>query len=116
MISITSKRFDPNAVLTIDRPKANSELRAMTRRVNRIPTLDGGYALNDTGHSPSDQTFAVIWSATEAEYKVASRLLSVHSRITISTEDGCFEGVMESLTQQRGEATARILILEKLSA
>jgi hypothetical protein len=115
MISITSKRFDPLAVLVIRRPKSNSDLRAMTRRVNRIPTLDGGYALNDTGHSPSDQTITIIWTASEAEYATASRLLRTHNRIIISTLDGCFEAVLEFLSQQRGEATARILVLEKLS-
>ena len=112
-IHITSVDFDPQGRLTVD-ALPDSELANLTRRVNRVPTLDLGVAINDRGFSHGDRTFIVRWLATQATNDRAAYLTQTHGRVRVATDDGVFDAVIETFEPGPRESAIRLLIVARL--
>lgn len=114
LIHIAAKTFDLSGALTI-RPRVANSQGAMTRRVTRSATLDGGAAVSDRGFTHSDRTMTVEWQpVSAAEDAIARRLHQYHSRVLVSTEEGCFEAVPETLDLAASGNSFTLLIVDKL--
>ena len=113
MIFLSAPLFDPAGAIAI-RENENSELKGIDRRMNRIKTLDGGVAVNDSGHSPGDRDFRIRWRPkSEAEYMAAQRMVRLYPRLTVSTREGVFIAAPEKIDIRSGEATLTLLVLEQ---
>lgn len=112
-VSITSEVFDPQARLNLN-ALPTSELGELRRRVNRVPTLDLGVAVNDRGFSHGDRTFTIRWRLTAATDATARYITQTHSRVRVSTSQGVFEGVVEQYTPSPTEGVLRILITARM--
>lgn len=112
-ISITSEVFDPLARLEI-RALPSSQMGELRRRVNRVPTLDLGVAINDRGFSHGDRTFVIRWQLTPATDATARYITQNHSRVRVSTTQGVFEGVLEQYNPEAREGEIRILVTARL--
>jgi hypothetical protein len=89
----------PDAVVIPEQP----------RRVTRTPTLDGGTAIYDGGYNFGDWTLNIsIPNLTSAQHKTAEFLTQKIGRVTISTNEGMFEGIIEKYT---GAGTGEMTIL-----
>lgn len=112
MIVLSTLLFDPDGVMRIDEI-ADSDVGAITRRVNRVATLDGGAVVNDSGYSPADRTFKIRWRADDASYQSASRLVRLYPQLRVTTDEGVFIGAPSNLERRGGIATLTILALEQ---
>ena len=112
-IHITSVDFDPQGRLTLD-ALPDSELGGLTRRVNRVPTLDLGVAVNDRGFSHGDRTFDIRWPGTAATNERAAYLTKTHGRVRVSTDEGVFDAIIETFEPGPRESAIRLLIVARL--
>ncbi|HEY7823171.1 MAG TPA: hypothetical protein VIG24_10070, partial [Acidimicrobiia bacterium] len=112
MIGVAPLSFDVLGALLIRGGADGIDISAVRRRVVRVPTLDGGAAVNDFGHSAADRAFNISWQpASEAEYRGVERLVMTYSLLTATTRDGAFIVVPESIEQSDGVAQLTLLPL-----
>lgn len=114
MIAISSTTFDPQGVLRVD-PLPGSQLGDLTRRVNRVQTLDFGVSFNNRGFSHGDRTFRIRWRLSDATDDIASHLVRTHDAVYVSTDEGVFSGFIESYTPTPTEGQMTILIQDRVS-
>jgi hypothetical protein len=115
MLTLNAPVMDVSGSVTL-RPLPTSDMDEITRRLNRVPTLDGGAVVNDSGHSPADRTFRVRWKITnEAQFRSVQRLVRFYTVLTVSRRDGVFRAAPRSVTQRRGEGDLELLIIEELT-
>jgi hypothetical protein len=115
MIHISAKTFDISGALTI-RPLPDDQEAGMIRRVNRVATLDGSVAVNDRGFSHGDRDWTVIYKpVSRAHDDIARRLVSLHTRVYLSTEEGCFEASPAEFQAGADKNTFTLLIIDKVS-
>ena len=97
--------------------EVNIENRAGVRRVSRTATLDGGVSVYDTGYSDGDRDCKVIEpDAGIAVIEFVKRIVETYNLITLSMDDGAYEGIPESYSMNGGDLEMKVLITEKLSA
>lgn len=113
-VSITAPLFDLEGHVWLTNVERDG-LSALSRRNNRIPTLDGGAVIPDFGYSDADRTFDIRWTArTKAEVDAVRRLAKTYSRIIVSTDEGCFIGAPGTFTLNAEEAQLRVLIEKRI--
>ena len=98
------------------RLRASTRFGQSSRRVNRVKTLDGGYALNDSGHADSDRTITLEWDADADVDTVVEYMIRYHSRMTLSIKAGCWLVAAQSFETRRGTSTLVLLALDRLAA
>ena len=106
--------FDPAGHVAIS-VSDGSDLRTITRRMNRVQTLDGGSVTNDTGYTPADRTLQIATTAHAGVYDALFRLSRLYPRIIISTPDGVFTAAPERLTQSGETINWRLLVTGELT-
>lgn len=113
MIHLSTPLFDPMGAIALNE-LPDSDMSGVSRRINRVATLDGGSVLNDRGHAPSDRTFAIRWRIRErAEMDAVKRLVRLHGRVRVANREGVFMGAPEEAQERDGIGTLTILILEQ---
>jgi len=115
MIALSTPTFDlSGSVILQESP--GSALSEVSRRNNRIATLNGGSVLNDAGYSASDRTFRVIWRVrNKAELASVQRLVKLYAIITVATVDGVFNAAPERVDVRDGDGQLTLLIMEELT-
>lgn len=114
MLTINAPIFDIEGHETIRSPSP-AGLFDFTRRVSRVPTLDGGAAINDFGYSDSDRTLQIEWrSASRQQIENIRRMAQIYGRLIVSFSDGCFIGAPESFAPQEDTSTLTILVERRL--
>lgn len=93
IVQICAKLFDPMGYLTIETlPEVNSAI--VSRRLSKVATLDGGVAVNDGGFSHGDRSITFQYkNSTLEQDNIARRLVELHSRVYVSTDEGLFDAV-----------------------
>ena len=115
MIALAAVSFDPDGHLILQ-PLPSSEMSEITRRMNRVATLDGGVVVNDSGHSAGDRTFRVRWRIrSESELRAVQRMVRMHPAVIVSARDGVFRAAPSSVEQRNGEGVLLLLVLEELT-
>lgn len=115
LISISTPTFDLDGhVLIKTKPEATTgELR---RRVSRVPTLDGGVAINDRGFSDGDRDIVVTWYTVSQEHNdLVARLVRLYPLLNVSMRDGFYVAVPESFSPGVKESTLTLLVKSKLT-
>ena len=112
IVSICASVFDPVGAATFN-VNADSDLGRSTRRVSRVKTLDGLAVLSDNGHSESDRTITLKFKADHPLYNQLNTMLIVHPLMTLSTIDGCFEGVIEELYREPSTGNSQLKFLTR---
>jgi hypothetical protein len=89
--------------------------RDVTRRANRVLTLDGGVAVNDGGYSDGDLVFELEWTPDVTIDTQVKRMVRLYPRAVLSTRDGVFEVVLESYRLNAESTFLRCLPVRRLS-
>lgn len=112
-VTIASQGFDLQGFLVLDcLPDVNSG--EVTRRVNRVATLDGGAAFNDFGFSEADRTIELRWKpVSEAHNQQAATLVQRHSRVLIGMPDGLWLAAPERFKPTPTECSMVLLVERK---
>lgn len=115
LVTLSSLTFDPAGSVPID-VLPNQTFGEARRRMNRVPTLDGGAVFNDFGFSEADRTLALRWPvrspATEA---AVERLVQLYARVHVATPRGMYLAAIESYAPGADESTLTLLVAEKLA-
>lgn len=86
------------------------------RRVNVIPTLDGGVVVDDGGATDKDRTFSLasrLKSRLDAE-QIKYMTLN-HPQLNVSLRDGCFRTVPLSVEFSDISCTWTLRVIERLA-
>lgn len=114
-VHLTTLEFDLAGAVTID-VLASSEMGNTTRRMNRIPTLDGGVAVNDFGFTEADRTITLRWRPVSKEHEASIvRLVQLYGRLNLSCPEGLFRVAPETYRPTPNESTLILFALEKLA-
>lgn len=113
-ITIASQGFDLQGFMELHTlPDVTSG--EVTRRVNRVATLDGGAAFNDFGFSEADRTIELRWLPTsQAQIQQAATLVQRHSRVLVGMPDGLWLAAPERFSPGP-ECSLTLLVERKLS-
>lgn len=118
MISICARTFDllgdflfTNYYIDV----SSDDIDAISRRVTRTKTLDGGVYINDNGYTASDKEVAVtLMHQTKSEALLLRDLIANHGEVTISRNDEVLLCVPESYSYRGGNVRMRFLAKESL--
>ena len=113
MIILSAIDFDFDGVVSI-RESPDTDYGAISRRANRVPTLDGGAVFNDTGYSAADRIFTIRWRASREQLDQVARLVKLHRFVHVSTREGLFIGMPQSVEHAGAGATLTIWIREEV--
>lgn len=106
--------FDPAGVVALNvAPDGLGETR---RRMNRVPTLDGGAVFNDFGFAEADRTLNLRWTPRSAATEAAvARLVQLYAQVTVATPQGFYLAALEVYTPGTTESTLSLLVVSKLA-
>jgi hypothetical protein len=113
MIFLSSITFDLEGTADID-ALANSDAGTMTRRTNRVATLDGGVAVNDFGYTDADRDLTVRMRLTEELDNTLRYIVRNHGQIHVSTSEGFFKAI-PSYSARGAVGTISLSITEQLA-
>jgi len=90
----------------------SSRLRNETARVSRYATLDGGCVIDHQGFSDGDRTFELRVKWTQDEAAIAWEMFREETFLNISTPEGFFYGVIQTMQDENGDGRLTILVKE----
>lgn len=97
-ITLSVDTFDTNGFLIL-KAALGTKITRLTRRVSKTATLDGGSAVLDLGHSPSDQDYEILVDEiTVVDLEKLKDLVRLYPSINMSTREGYFKGVITNFT------------------
>jgi hypothetical protein len=116
LTAISAPIFDAYGHVMLD-VMPDSDWHARPRRVNRVPTLDGGAAVNDFGFSVADMTVSLKWkSAVKTTDAAVYDLVRRYGFLVLVNSEGVFLAAVEKYQPGKDVHTLTLLITEKLSA
>ena len=115
MIIISTKEFDIDGSIILHEDLERSDIRNTSRRVSRTATLDGQVNLDDAGYTDGDRIIHIFaQNIPKADYDNLQRIHRLYTTLRCATEEGLFEGVIETLSLSGGEASIRFLVSSRL--
>ena len=113
---IAAKLFDLSGYVLLH-VLPNNPQPVIARRFNKTRTLYGGVSVNERGFSQADREISISYANQTTEVDAAlDRLVRLHSRVYLSTNDGFFEAVPVSLDRDQDRPTITLSILDKIEA
>ena len=113
-VQLSSLTFDLQGHVVLD-ALGGSEVDALSRRVSRVATLDGGAVLNDFGHSDADRTLRLRWRPGRAVDEVVRRMVRLYGRLRVALPDGLFVAAPQGVAREGGDWVLVLLVLERLT-
>jgi hypothetical protein len=114
LVYVSSREFDPQGSVAIN-ARPTSSLGSLSRRVNRVRTLDGGAYLNDTGQTDADRTIIVRFGYDDTDVDALKRLVTLYPLTVLSCSEGCFLGVTDTISDVSGdELSLSFMVKERL--
>lgn len=112
-MQIASKLFDPLGHLVIETlPETNDA--PMRRRLSKVPTLDGSVAVNDGGFAHGDREMSFQYrGSTQEQDAIARRLVELHARVYVSTDEGLFDCVPLDFDQDPERRRFTVSVISK---
>lgn len=114
-VVLSSLTFDPagSVALIVAPGQTFGDTR---RRMNRIPTLDGGAVFNDFGYSEADRSITLSWTVrSAAQEALVARLVQLYARVHVATHQGLWLAALEQYTPGATESSLSLLAVDKLS-
>lgn len=103
MIGLSSLEYSNTYELVLKPTSDLLKLKDRSRRSSRVPTLDGGAVLIDSGASASDRNFSITLpqDLTEAEYNILRSMVDNLSQMLVTNDEGAFIAHPKSIIQDR---------------
>lgn len=114
-VHLTTTTFDPLGAVALDLLPADTDWGEVTRRANRVATLDGGVVVNDFGFAPGDMTFVLRWVPSRVNEGAVRRLVMLYSRLRLACHKGVFLVVPQGVKVEPGKAALTLLVVEQLA-
>lgn len=114
-VTLSALTFDPMGSVTLD-VMPDQTFGEARRRMNRIPTLDGGAVFNDFGFSEADRTINLRWRVrSRAKEDAVERLVQLYARVHVATPRGLFLAAVEAYSPGATESGLTLLTVGKLA-
>ena len=115
LVNISAKTFDLSGSLSFNTLTDNGFGR-IERRSTRVAVLDGGVAVNDNGYAHGDREMEFTYLPISSEHDDrARRLVQLHTRVYVSTYEGCFEAIPGPFDADPEKNTFTLQIIDKVS-
>ena len=111
---LSSLTVDPLGSVWLDL-MIGSALHRAGRRVTRVKTLDGGYALNDYGYAHCDRDAVLYWRSDATTDYLVRRLMELYGQIYVALAEGLFLASIESMDTAKDRSSARLMLLQKMT-
>lgn len=108
MIVISTLVYDLRAPVFIS-SVTGGDISSISRRAQRVQTLDGGCVLADYGYSDTDRTLSISARLTKDQLDTISSLVRDYQTLLVSTDAGAFIGSL-SLTNSTQGTTLNLLV------
>lgn len=117
-IAISAPMYREGGEIILRDLSADADLSSWSRRVTRVPTLDGGAHFTDTGYSAADRTMTAVMRSdvvSDAAMDVLRVLFREYAMLTVCTQEGVFMASPESVQHVGGNVTLTLLVREQLA-
>jgi hypothetical protein len=91
-VFVSSIEYDPTGYVAID-ALPGSDYGVLSRRANKIRTLDGGVVSNDFGFNHADREFLIHLHPTDEQDAILRYLVEFHPLVHVSTDEGVFTAI-----------------------
>lgn len=108
-IGLASYTYDADGDIIIAPLYEDTDIRSSDRRLSRTKTLDGGVVITDGGRAAGDRTFSIACQSEESIWNTL-RGIAANTWVTVSTDEACFKGKVQSLKEQNGKISITIMI------
>jgi len=116
VIGIATLTFDTEGALLLEELPSGTDYGAVTRRVSRRATLDGGAAFEDRGSFVADREFRIELRADAALAGNLRRLVQTYRWLLVSTREGVFLAAPSRADLGPDRFRLSFLVSEKRSA
>lgn len=116
IIGLTTKTFDLQGALILRNAESLSKISAVSRRLRKSATLDGGVDIENSGFSQGDRKFQIVVPVkTEEQYNSYLYLIATYPEVIVSTREGSFLGAFSTLKRSGQNANMIIEIKSKIT-
>jgi hypothetical protein len=114
MIAISTPTYDLDGARIFSRTE-RTNLTAISRRVTRTATLDGGVSIYDGGHSAGDRTIELRQAnPTDEDVAFGTYITRYYREVLVCCSAGVFLAVPADLNLTNNEMILKLLIKEEL--
>ena len=113
-IGLASYSYDVDGDIMIAPLHEDTDIRSAERRLSRVKTLDGGVVITDGGRAAGDRTFSIACQSEESIWNTL-RGIAANSWVTVSTDEACFKGKVQKLSEKNGKITIELMIESDLT-
>jgi hypothetical protein len=96
-------------------PLPDSDLRALSRRISRVKTLDGGVVVTDSGYAHGDRDFIINIESSKTMWDALLAIHEVTTLVYISTDEGVFSACWDKLRDVGDVISMKFIIKGKIS-
>ena len=111
---LSARDYDPLGSVEVSALRASRWGRT-DRRVNRIKTLDGGYALNDFGSAACDRDIRLVWQSDALTDESVARLVRLYAQFYCSAPAGFFLVAPSALETRNNLSQLDLLVLSQIA-
>jgi len=113
-VSIGTVDFDLDGFVTLY-AVSNSETSELSRRFNKVKTLDGDVAVTDFGFTEADTTKSIEFKQDEEIERLLRHIITYHADVYVSTKDGFYLATIATFEPGEELALVELSIREKIS-
>lgn len=113
---LSSKEFQPLGSVEIDADPSRTRLGQITRRNQRVATLDGGVAVSDFGFSEGDRNVQIVFATDDFEKSLrVGEIVKQNSALILTYNEGAYEAVVRYFVYDPNGSTLSMDITAKIS-
>lgn len=113
-VSLSALVYDPDGCLDLTLENGSEGIEDGTRRVERVPTLDGGVSMAYGGRVHGDDTLILRVRVSQSKRETLQHLYDTYPEIRCVTRRGLFLAAFDGALKLTGNlATIRLLIIRK---
>lgn len=114
-IGIAATTYLSDGAIILHAHPEDTQIRDMSRRIQRTKTLDGGCVITDGGASAADRTLSIAANADEALWNIIRNIYTQALWVTVATDEACFLAKIEKIQNRGGKIAITILIYQDLT-
>lgn len=114
MISISPPEMNPVGSIVLHNINQSSDVHTIPNRVSRRKLLDGTVSIYQGGVSDGDRTFNIVSRCSEKDYSNIVYYQRLYEHVIVSSWDGVYIGVIQTVTYKNSEANVIILITRRI--
>lgn len=110
-IAISTLTVDPNGAVVFNVVDSSADVASYSRRIVKVPTLDGGATVIDGGYTAADRSISVVLeNVSKATFEQIRTIFQTYATVLLFLPDGAFKASPEQMTYSSATPTLRMSI------